>query len=180
MLYTGFKLDQPAAVRYPRGGGPGVEISQEMQEVPIGKAEYRRQGKGIAILAFGTMVQTAAEAGEELDATVVNMRFVKPVDVEMILEVSASHDLLVTIEENVVQGGAGAAVNETLMDNGISKTVINVGLPDKLLAHGSREDMLEEADLTKAGLLAAIQRHYELNSGVVTNIKTAVSGKAGS
>jgi len=180
MLYTGFKLDQPAAVRYPRGTGPGVEINQEMQELPIGTAEYRRHGKGIAILAFGTMLQAALEAGEELDATVVNMRFVKPIDVETILEVSADHDLIVTIEENVVQGGAGGAVNETLIENGITKTVINVGLPDTLLAHGSREDMLEEANLTTAGLLASIQRYYELNSDVVTNIKTAKSIKAGS
>lgn len=180
MLYTGFKLDQPAAVRYPRGSGPGVQICQEMQEIPIGKAEYRRRGRGIAILAFGTMVQTAMEAAEELDATVVSMRFVKPVDVEMILEVSHDHDLIVTIEENVVQGGAGDAVNETLMENSITKTVINVGLPDKLLAHGSRDDMLEEANLTKAGLLAAIQRHYEITSDVVTNINEAKSVKAGS
>ena len=151
-----------------------------MREIPVGKAEYRRKGKGIAILAFGAMVQTALDAAEELDATVVNMRFVKPVDVETILDVSSSHDLIVTIEENVVQGGAGAAVNERLVENGITKTVINVGLPDKLLAHGSREDMLEEANLTKAGLLASIQRHYELNSDVVTNINEAKSVKAGS
>ena len=180
MLYTGFKLDQPAAVRYPRGGGPGVQICQEMQAIPVGKAEYRRQGKVIAILAFGTMLQTAMEAADELDATVVNMRFAKPVDVDMILEVSGKHDLIVTIEENVVQGGAGCAVNETLMEHGITKPIINVGLPDTLLAHGSREDMLEEANLTKAGLLEAIQRHYELNSEVVTNIKAAKSVKAGS
>lgn len=180
MLYTGFKLDQPAAVRYPRGAGPGVEISKEMREIPIGKAEYRRQGKAIAILAFGAMLPVAMEAGEELDATVVNMRFAKPVDAEMILEVSGSHDLIVTIEENVVQGGAGCAVNETLMEHGITKSIVNVGLPDKLLAHGSREDMLVEANLSKAGLLEAIQRHYELNSEVVTNINSAKSVQAGS
>lgn len=178
MLYTGFKLDQPAAVRYPRGAGPGVAVSREMQEIPIGKAEYRRHGKGIAILAFGATLQMAMEAGEELDATVVNMRFVKPVDAELIMEVSRDHDLLVTIEDNVVQGGAGSAVSEVLTEYGITRSVINVGLPDRLLAHGSREDMLGEAQLTKDGLLAAIHRHYELNSDVVTNIKSAKTGKS--
>lgn len=178
MLYTGFKLDQPAAVRYPRGTGPGVQIQEEMTVIPVGKAEYRRQGKGIAILAYGTMVQIAMETGEEMDATVVNMRFVKPLDEEMILEIARDHDLIVTIEENVVAGGAGEAVNECLVENGVTKTVLNYGLPDRLLSHGSREDMLVEAGLTKEDFMSFIRRHYEIKSGVVSNIKTAKTVKA--
>ena len=173
MLYTGFMLDQPAAVRYPRGTGPGVEIQEDMKELPIGKAEYRRHGKHIAILSFGVTLDIAMEVGNELDATVVNMRFVKPVDEDLILEIIKSHKLVVTVEENVVQGGAGSAVNEVLMQNGISHPVINYGLPDILLSHGSREDMLEEAGLTAAGLKAFILKHSSGKDGKVTSIKTA-------
>jgi len=161
MLYTGFQLDQPASVRYPRGGGPGVEISKEMTALPIGKAEVRRKGKGMAILAFGVMLEPALEAGEELNATVVNMRFVKPIDEDMILEIAAGHDLLVTFEENVVQGGAGSAVNETLAAHGMSHPIINYGLPDRLVQHGSRDDMLKDARMNKEGLLEFIQRFYD-------------------
>ncbi len=159
MLYTGFRLDQPAAVRYPRGTGMGVEIQKEMMTLPVGKAVIRRQGKGIAILSFGALLQTALDVAEELDATVVNMRFVKPLDEEMVLQLVSGHDLLVTLEDNVVQGGAGSGVNEFLADRGIVHPVINYGMPDRLLAHGSREDMLKDAGLTKEGLLAFIQRH---------------------
>ncbi|MBF8268516.1 MAG: 1-deoxy-D-xylulose-5-phosphate synthase [Gammaproteobacteria bacterium] len=180
MLYTGFRLDQPAAVRYPRGSGPGVEIRPAMTKLPIGKAEYRRHGKGIAILAFGTMVQPALAVGEDLDATVVNMRFVKPVDRELILEVARTHDFIVTAEENVVQGGAGGAVNETLMEQGIVKSILNIGLPDTLLAHGSRDDMLAEAKLTQAGLLETIRRRCVTSRRALRNIKSAKSIRAGS
>jgi len=159
MLYTGFLLDQPAAVRYPRGTGPGVAVQKEMTALSIGKAELRRKGKTIAILAFGTMLEPALQAAEELNATVVNMRFVKPVDDDMILQMAASHDLLVTIEENMVQGGAGSAVNETLAARGLSHPIINYGLPDRLIQHGSREDMLKDAGLDKEGLLDFIHRH---------------------
>ena len=180
MLYTGFKLDQPAAVRYPRGSGPGVEVQDNMEELPIGKAEYRRRGKGIAILAFGTMVQPALAVAEELDATAVNMRFVKPVDQELILEIARTHDFIVTVEENVVQGGAGGAVNETLMESGIIKPIINIGLPDTLLAHGSREDMLAEAKLTEAGILEVIRSRCETNRRGIRSIKSAKKVRAGS
>ncbi|OGT84326.1 MAG: 1-deoxy-D-xylulose-5-phosphate synthase [Gammaproteobacteria bacterium RIFCSPLOWO2_12_FULL_52_10] len=180
MLYTGFKLDQPAAVRYPRGSGPGVEVHDNMEELPIGKAEYRRRGKGIAILAFGTMVQPALAVAEELDATAVNMRFVKPVDQELILEIARTHDFIVTVEENVVQGGAGGAVNETLMESGIIKPIINIGLPDTLLAHGSREDMLAEAKLTEAGILEVIRSRCETNRRGIRSIKSAKKVRAGS
>ena len=174
MLYTGFKLDQPAAVRYPRGTGTGIEIQEEMTGIPIGKAEIRREGKGIAILAFGTMLQAAMEVSEELDATVVNMRFVKPVDVDMILKMADSHDLLVTVEENTVQGGAGNAVTETLLKNNRKVSVLLYGLPDTLLEHGSREDMLAEAGLTKEGLQEFIQ-NYILTKNKISKIDVAKS-----
>lgn len=180
MLYTGFKLEQPAAVRYPRGTGPGVEIVKEMSELPVGKGEYRRRGNEIAILAFGSMLHPALEVGEEIDATVVNMRFVKPVDEELILEVSNSHKLIVTVEENVIQGGAGSAVYEVIMKNGLTQPVLHYGLPDRLLGHGSREDMLVEAGLTRDGLMKFIQHYYEITSGKVRNIKTAKTLIAGS
>ncbi|OGT33251.1 MAG: 1-deoxy-D-xylulose-5-phosphate synthase [Gammaproteobacteria bacterium RBG_16_51_14] len=172
MLYTGFQLDQPSAIRYPRGTGPGVEIQKKMTVLPLGKAEIRRRGRKIAILAFGTMLVPALDAGDELDATVVNMRFVKPIDEEMILELSAGHELLVTVEENVVQGGAGSAVNETLAAHGVIQRVINYGLPDRLIAHGSRQDMLDEARLNREGILAFIQR-YSVKTGKEKKIQRA-------
>ncbi len=172
MLYTGFLLDQPAAVRYPRGTGMGVEVQKEMDALPIGKAEIRREGKGIAILSFGVMLEPALQAAEELNATVVNMRFVKPMDETMILEMAATHDLLVTIEENVVQGGAGSAVNEVLAAHGITHPIINHGLPDRLIHHGTREDMLKDARLDKEGLLEFI-RQYNKKTGLDMKIKSA-------
>ena len=156
MLYTGFLLDQPAAVRYPRGSGPGAAVEKELTALPLGKGEVRRQGEKIALLAFGSVLQTALEAGGELGATVANMRFVKPVDEDLVAELAATHDLLVTVEENAVQGGAGSAVNECLASRGIARRALNYGLPDRLLQHGSQQDMLEDAKLTKAGLLEFI------------------------
>lgn len=161
MLYTGFMLDQPAAVRYPRGTGPGVEIEQVMSALPIGKAEMRRQGKGIAILAFGSMLAAALEVGEQLDATVINMRFIKPIDTEMIIQLAQEYDLLVTVEENTVQGGAGSAVTETLTAHGITQAVLQYGLPDEFIPHGSREDMLKGAGMTTQGLLEFILGHLQ-------------------
>ncbi len=161
MLYTGFLLDQPATVRYPRGGGPGVEAQEQMTAIPLGKGERRRQGRKIAILAFGAMLQPALEAGDELDATVVNMRFVKPLDQELILQLADEHELLVTVEENVIQGGAGSAVNEYLASRGIAQFIVNYGLPDRLIQHGSQQDMLNDAKLTKEGLLEFIQQYQE-------------------
>ena len=151
MLYTGFTLDGPAAVRYPRGTGPGVTIEQDMQAVPLGKAELRRRGRRVAVLAFGVMLAPALEVAEKLDLTVVNMRFVKPLDEVMVLEMARSHELLVTFEENVVAGGAGSAVNECLAAHGEHVTIANCGLPDRLIQHGSREEMLTDAGLDAAG-----------------------------
>jgi len=157
MLFTGFQLNQPAAVRYPRGTGPGVEIQKEMTAIPVGKAEVRREGKSIAILAFGVMLQIAMEVAEELNTTVVNMRFVKPIDEDIILKMAASHELLVTIEENMVQGGAGIAVNGVMAAHGVTHPIINYGMPDRLIQHGSRDDMLNDAKLTRDGFLEFIQ-----------------------
>ena len=143
MLYA-IQLDQPSAVRYPRGTGPGVDVDAEMQALPVGKAEVRREGNGgIAILAFGPMLEPA-EAADELDATVVNMRYVKPMDVDMVMDIAGRHELVVTIDENAVQGGAGSAVNEVLAENGITVPVLNHGLPDRYIQHGSRGDMLRD------------------------------------
>jgi len=152
MLYTGLQLEQPTAVRYPRGTGPGVAIEQEMQALPIGKAEWRREGKKLAILAFGSMVSAAEAAAEELDASLINMRFVKPIDEETVAQVAASHSLIVTIEENVVAGGAGQAVHEYLAAAGWQTPIQHIGLPDRLIDHGSREDMLADAELDPESL----------------------------
>ncbi|MCB1747401.1 MAG: 1-deoxy-D-xylulose-5-phosphate synthase [Gammaproteobacteria bacterium] len=148
MLYTGFMHDGPATVRYPRGGGPGAAIEETMSALPIGRAEVRREGREVAILAFGTMVAVAEAVGEAVDATVVNMRFVKPLDADCVLELATRHALLVTIEENVVQGGAGSAVNECLAAAGVNVAIANYGLPDRTIQHGSRDDMLRDAGLT--------------------------------
>ncbi|MEQ8492862.1 MAG: 1-deoxy-D-xylulose-5-phosphate synthase [Gammaproteobacteria bacterium] len=148
MLYTGFTLDGPAAVRYPRGTGPGVQVESEMSALPIGRAEPRREGTRVAILAFGVMLALAEEVGERLDASVVNMRFVKPLDEALVLELAARHELLVTIEENVVAGGAGTAVGECLAAAGRRTALAHYGLPDRLIQHGSRDDMLRDAGLT--------------------------------
>jgi 1-deoxy-D-xylulose-5-phosphate synthase len=160
MLYTGFMLNGPAAVRYPRGGGPGVAIEKEMRALPIGRAELRRHGRDIAILAFGTMVAPAVEVGEALDATVVNMRFVKPLDENMIRKIAADHDLIVTVEENVVAGGAGSGVNELIAELELKTPVVSYGLPDSLIQHGERDEMLLDAGLTADGLRNFIDKHW--------------------
>jgi 1-deoxy-D-xylulose-5-phosphate synthase len=157
MLYTGFKHQGPAAVRYPRGKGPGVEISAQMSALPIGKAEIRRQGTGIAILAFGSMVTPALEVGEKLGATVVNMRFVKPLDEALVTEMARTHDTLVTVEENVIAGGAGAAVNEYLGARQCLLPILNLGLPDAFVEQGSREECLAACGLDVGGIDASIR-----------------------
>lgn len=157
MLYTGFLLDAPAAVRYPRGKGTGAAIDPEMNALPIGKAQIRQQGSGIAILAFGTILQACLQAGERLGATVVNMRFIKPLDSELLVELAARHELLVTVEDNVIAGGAGSAVGEALAKEGIKVLLLQLGLPDRFVEHGSQEDQLAAAGLDGEGILAALQ-----------------------
>src|SRR5512140_3584080 len=144
MLYTGFTLDQPSAVRYPRGTGPGVEVARAMRAIPVGTGEVRREGKRVAILAFGSMLAASLEAGGELNATVANMRFVKPVDRELVSKLAANHELLVTVEENVAMGGAGSAVAEALDEQGICVPVLRLGLPDAFVEHGDAQALLAE------------------------------------
>jgi len=157
MLYTGFLLDQPAAVRYPRGGGAGVTPEQAMRALPIGKAEMRRTGRKVAILAFGPLLSAALDVGEALDATVVNMRFVKPIDTSLVEEIARGHELVVTVEENVVAGGAGAAVAETLAERGLSTAVLHLGLPDRFIDHGDQAQLMASVGLDTAGILAAVR-----------------------
>jgi 1-deoxy-D-xylulose-5-phosphate synthase len=172
MLYTGIQIDGPASVRYPRGGGPGVAVEKEMTALPVGKAEIRSQGKRIAILAFGVVLEIAQTVGDELGATVVNMRFVKPLDEDLILKMAATHDLIVTVEENVVQGGAGEAVNQVLSENGVVQAIVNYGLPDRPIQHGSRDDMLNDVGMNKDGLMEFIQHHLGEEAGVSAKIKS--------
>jgi 1-deoxy-D-xylulose-5-phosphate synthase len=157
MLYTGLTLDQPAAVRYPRGSGPGASLEAEMRALPIGKGEVRRRGRNVAILAFGTLLKSALEAGEALDATVVNMRFVKPIDADLVEEIAMGHELIVTVEENVVAGGAGAAVAETLAERRLAPAMLHLGLPDRFVDHGDQAQLVASVGLDTAGILAAIR-----------------------
>ena len=159
MLYTGFMHDGPAAVRYPRGPGSGMPVESDMQALPLGKAELRRKGSRIALLAFGSLLQPALEAGGAFNATVVNMRFVKPLDEVLINELARTHELLITLEENAVTGGAGSAVNEYLAAANLAVRVVNLGLPDEFLGQGSREEMLAECGLDTAGIRRTILRH---------------------
>ena len=161
MLYTGFLHDGPVSVRYPRGKGPGVDVEQEMTAIPIGTADLKREGKNIAILAFGAMLTPALEAGEELDATVVNMRFVKPLDKEMIIKMADTHEILVTLEDNVVAGGAGSAILECLQTHQILIPTLNLGLPDQYIEQGSREECLSDAGLDTENIIANINRYID-------------------
>jgi 1-deoxy-D-xylulose-5-phosphate synthase len=158
MLYTAFRLDGPSAVRYPRGTGSGVEIVKDMQALPLGKAELRRRGARVAILAFGAMVGPGMNAAQALDATLVNMRFVKPLDRDMVREMAAGHELLVTIEENTVHGGAGSAVVEFLEAEGIAAPVLQLGLPDRFIDQGDPAEMLAQCGLDAKGVIDAIRR----------------------
>ncbi len=156
MLYTGFLHPGPAAVRYPRGRGPGVPVRAPMRALEVGRAELRRRGHRVAILAFGCMLAPALEAGGRLDATVVNMRFVKPLDEDLVLRLAGEHQLLVTVEDNAVSGGAGSAVNECLAAGGMLVPLMNLGLPDQFLEHGSREQLLAECGLDSGGIVQTV------------------------
>jgi 1-deoxy-D-xylulose-5-phosphate synthase len=157
MLYTGYTLNGPAAVRYPRGSGPGKTPEPEMTALPLGKAELRRRGSRVAILAFGAPLRAALEAGDALDATVVNMRFVKPLDAALVEEIARSHALVATVEENAVMGGAGSAVAETLAGRGISVPLLQLGLPDRFIDHGDQAQLLALAGLDAPGIIGAIR-----------------------
>ena len=158
MLYTGFTLDAPVAVRYPRGCGPGAQTRTAMEAIPLGKGEIRRQGSKVAILAFGGLLSPALNAAEKLDATVANMRFVKPLDTALVLELARDHDLLVTVEENAIMGGAGSAVSEALQAAGQAVALLQLGLPDRYIEHGNPEKLLADCGLDAAGIVAAIEK----------------------
>ena len=161
MLYTAFQMNSPAAVRYPRGSGPGTEVSAKMQALPVGKGELRRESAGtsgrVAILAFGAMLAPALEAAAEIDATVANMRFVKPLDAALVVELADRHDLIVTVEENVIMGGAGSAVQEALQAQRRTVPVLQLGLPDRFIDQGDPGIQLADCGLTKDGILKAIE-----------------------
>lgn len=163
MLYTATTLPGPAAVRYPRGTGPGVTPVTEMTALPTGKAQLRREGRsGLAILCFGTLLDAALAAGERLDATVINMRFVKPLDEAMVLKIAAKHRAIVTIEENAIAGGAGSAVAELLASEGLTLPLLLLGIPDRFIEHGSRDDCLALAGLDAAGIRGSIDRWWSV------------------
>ncbi|HDS1100429.1 1-deoxy-D-xylulose-5-phosphate synthase [Stenotrophomonas maltophilia] len=166
MLSTGLQHPGPAAVRYPRGSGTGVDAGSDLSTLPIGKGELRLQGSRIALLAFGSTVAAAEQVGRELGLSVVNMRFIKPLDRELVLAMAAQHDGLVTIEDNVVAGGAGSGVGELLNAEGVLRPILHLGLPDSYQHHASREDLLAEAGIDAAGIRAAVLKRWpQLASG---------------
>ncbi|HEV7776026.1 MAG TPA: 1-deoxy-D-xylulose-5-phosphate synthase [Luteibacter sp.] len=161
MLSTGFDHHGPAAIRYPRGTGPGATLSRELDTLPIGKAEVRRRGHhGLAILSFGTMLAQAAVIAGEVDATLVNMRFIKPLDEALLLELAKTHSAFVTIEDNAIAGGAGSGVAECLAAHGVVMPILHLGLPDVYLEHGSREEVLTMAGLDLPGIRGAIRARF--------------------
>jgi 1-deoxy-D-xylulose-5-phosphate synthase len=164
MLYTAFMLDSPAAVRYPRGAGPGVAVTAEMTALPVGAGEIRRESSRradrIAILAFGAVLRPALAAAEELDATVANMRFVKPLDAALVARLAGEHDALVTVEENVVMGGAGSAVAESLAAAGIAIPLLQLGLPDAFIDHGDPASLLAQCGLDAEGIVKSVQTRF--------------------
>ncbi len=160
MLSTGLQHPGPAAVRYPRGTGTGVAAGTDLSTLPIGKGELRLQGSRVALLAFGSTVAAAEQVGRELGLSVVNMRFIKPLDRELVLAVAAQHEGLVTIEDNVVAGGAGSGVGELLNAEGVLRPILHLGLPDSYQHHASREDLLAEAGIDAAGIRAAVLKRW--------------------
>ena len=158
MLTTAYRHPGPAAVRYPRGTGPGNLPAASLDTLPIGKARTIRAGKEVAILAFGSRTEAARQAGAALNASVVNMRFVKPLDIDTITAMANTHELIVTIEENALQGGAGSAVNEVLAELGTEARILNLGIPDEFIGHGDHQQQLADCGLDTAGITAAIEQ----------------------
>ncbi len=168
MLSTGYQYKGPAAVRYPRGSGTGIAVQNNLDTLPIGKAEIRQRGNKIALLAFGAILPAAEQVASELGLTAVNMRFVKPLDRAMILELAKTHDAFVTLEDNVIMGGAGSAVAELLAAENILLPIMHLGLPDAYQEHASREQLLAEAGLDVASIRAAIQKRWPLLANAAT------------
>jgi 1-deoxy-D-xylulose-5-phosphate synthase len=161
MLYTGITLPGPSAVRYPRGVGTGIVPQQQMQALQVGRAVLRREGRsGLTLLAFGTMLAAALAAAEQLDATVLDMRFVKPLDEDAIRRHALQSRALVTLEENAIAGGAGSGVSEVLDAAGILLPRLAIGIPDRYIDHGTREDCLVAAGLDTASVLARISQWW--------------------
>ncbi|HEX5785915.1 MAG TPA: transketolase C-terminal domain-containing protein, partial [Burkholderiaceae bacterium] len=158
LLTTAYQQNQPVAVRYPRGTGPGVAVPSHLEPLPFGKGEVRRHGKSIALLAFGTLLAPALAVGEALDATVVNMRWAKPLDLELLRQVAQDHAELVTLEEGCVMGGAGSAVLEALQALGLPRRVLSLGLTDEFIDHGDPVKLLALQGLDAAGIQASIER----------------------
>jgi 1-deoxy-D-xylulose-5-phosphate synthase len=157
MLSTAFRLDTPAAVRYPRGCGTGVRLDDDLQTLPVGKGELLRAGRGVALLAFGSMVAPALAAGEILDASVANMRFVKPLDIDLIEQLAGMHRLLVSLEENSLIGGAGSEIARFMAERGLATPLLLLGLPDRFIDHGEQEELLAELGLDAKGIARAVQ-----------------------
>ena len=157
MLTTAYRLDAPSAVRYPRGHGPGVSVNKNLLGIPVGKGELRRQGEKTALLAFGSMLITALAVADEVNATVANMRFVKPIDRELIVELSKDHSLLISIEESAIIGGAGSEVARVLEENHCSVRFVRLGFPDRFIGHGDHARLLAEIGLDKAGIIHVIK-----------------------
>jgi 1-deoxy-D-xylulose-5-phosphate synthase len=171
MLYTATTLEQPAAVRYPRGSGPGAAIQREMTALPLGRAEVRREGRsGLAILNFGVLLPAAMAVAEELDATVVDMRFIKPLDVETTTRIALRSRALVTLEENAVAGGAGSAVGEALQAAGIALPTLQIGIPDRFIEHGSRDECLVTAGLDAAAIRTRIASFWKAQVGTAQKL----------
>ena len=160
LLSSAYEQNHPVAVRYPRGAGAGVAPEASLQSLPFAKAEIRREGKGIAVLAFGTLLYPALQAAEKLGATVVNMRWAKPLDIELLLKVAATHDALVTVEEGAIMGGAGSAVSEALQAAGVVKPVLHLGLADEFIEHGDPAKLLAMQGLDAAGIEAAVMARF--------------------
>ena len=170
MLTTGFRYPGPAAIRYPRGAGIGAAVDPSLSPLPMGKGEIRRKGRQVAILAFGTMLAPALGAAEQLNATVANMRFIKPLDTALVTELAASHELIVTIEEGCIMGGAGSAVAEALAAAGIVKPLLQLGLPDKFIDHGDAQQLLAQCGLDADGIVSSIrQRIGKVEPRLVVN-----------
>ena len=165
MLTTGYLFDGPAAVRYPRGSGPNATLEPGLQPLEIGKGVVRREGKHVALLVFGVQLADALKVGETLDATVVDMRFVKPLDEALVRDLAGRHELLVTIEENAIMGGAGSAVSEFLAEQNLLTPTLHLGLPDSYVEHAKPAQMLAECGLNEAGIEQAIRQRLALLKG---------------
>jgi len=167
LLSTAFAQEHPVAVRYPRGAGAGVVVQPSLEGLPFGKGEIRRAGTGVAILAFGSLLYPALQAAQALNATVVNMRWAKPLDLDLLLDVARNHEALVTVEEGAIMGGAGSAVAEALQAAGLAKPLLHLGLPDEFIAHGDPARLLAMIGLDAPGIQASVAQRFgaQLNLG---------------